>query len=42
MEAAGRFFSKAENRGSLALVLCVCSCAEEKLQQQVFIQHKKS
>ena len=28
-------FSGAENRGSLALVLCVCSCAEEKLQQRV-------
>ena len=28
-------FSGAENRDSLALVLCVCSCAEEKLQQRV-------
>ena len=43
-------FSGAKNRGSLALVLCVCvpvqkkNCSsglEEKLQQQVFIQHKK-
>ena len=33
LERAVFFFQ--QKRGSLVLVLCVCSCAEEKLQQRV-------
>ena len=35
LESSFFFFFLQQKRGSLVLVLCVCSCAKEKLQQRV-------